>query len=489
MADRVSKERNWRFGYRKWVVRNVDLACRSPEDCLKIARAGLDYAHSQFEFVRDGKTMSIAQAMDGRLEGTFHTGFIKGDKPKPAKFELEVPYKGSKLKGEALRAQLQRWVEVGTIEPTARDAIQMVADHPGMLDLSGHYFVLLGAGSAMGPLLLLLSLGANIIAIDLDREGIWKRLIGLARDSCGTLTFPVAKSPEGLTDAELAKVSGSNLFTQTPEIRNWLLGVHKGQPLTIGGYAYLDGARHVQVSLAMDAIMKGVSERRKGVSLGFLCSPTDVFVAPEEARQAQLANLKAVPFWQPLLGALSCGKMCVPNKRSPTKTADGKALFVVDNIIEQQGPNYALAKRLQHWRAMVHRAEGGSASSNIAPSTATVSVVHNKMFALAYAGFKYFKPMEVFYQETSNAVMGTLLIHDVRNPNGVSNPQFPLNNPLELFASGAFHGGMWRTGYAMNSCGEAAAVGYLVSAYWWVIGAAAAGCWYVSAVGLPFDLP
>ena len=55
------------------------------------------------------------------------------------------------------------------------------------------YFVLLGAGSAMGPLLTLLSLGANVIAIDLDRKGIWERLIRETRKSPGTLIFPLKK--------------------------------------------------------------------------------------------------------------------------------------------------------------------------------------------------------------------------------------------------------------------------------------------------------
>jgi hypothetical protein len=32
----------------------------------------------------------------------------------------------------------------------------------------GQYFVMLGAGSAMGPFLTLMALGANVIAIDLD---------------------------------------------------------------------------------------------------------------------------------------------------------------------------------------------------------------------------------------------------------------------------------------------------------------------------------
>ena len=54
-------------------------------------------------------------------------------------------------------------------------------------------FVLLGAGSAMGPFEVLMSLGANVIAIDLDRSFIWKRLIERARNSSGSITFPMSK--------------------------------------------------------------------------------------------------------------------------------------------------------------------------------------------------------------------------------------------------------------------------------------------------------
>jgi hypothetical protein len=87
---------------------------------------------------------------------------------------------------------------------------------------------------------------------------------------------------------------------------------------------------------------------------------------------------------------------------------------LVDGIVVAQGPNYALAKRIQHWRAMVHLAQGNPVSSNIAPSTATISVVHNKQFAAAYGGFRFFKPMWVSFQETSNAVMAALLISDIK---------------------------------------------------------------------------
>ncbi len=44
--------------------------------------------------------------------------------------------------------------------------------HPEWTDLSGKHFVLLGATSAMGPFLLLKELGANIIAVDIDRPAV-----------------------------------------------------------------------------------------------------------------------------------------------------------------------------------------------------------------------------------------------------------------------------------------------------------------------------
>jgi hypothetical protein len=154
------------------------------------------------------------------------------------------------LKGEELKKQLDAWVAKGTIEPrygrggaqgkgglagtllrqsglpglmrlrrllgSARDAIAAVVDHPEWVDLSKKYFVLLGAGSgqvllvwrttptrgsdrhrcaaAMGPFQVLMSLGANVIAIDLDRPQIWERLISFARKSPGTLIFPTKVS-------------------------------------------------------------------------------------------------------------------------------------------------------------------------------------------------------------------------------------------------------------------------------------------------------
>jgi hypothetical protein len=241
-AKECERERNWRFGYAKHINKSVEIGLQSPEKCLKMAKAGLDYLHNNFEFFRNGKSMKFSEAMS-TITGSFETGFIQGTKKKPEKFEFTVPYNDEILKGEALLKQLDKWANYGTIEPDVRDAIAAVVKNEKWIDLSDKYFVLLGAGSAMGPIQVLLDLGANVIAIDLDRPHIWERLIGLARNSCGTITFPLKKPQKELTsDKELYANAGCNLFTNTPEIANWLLTVHPGKQLVIGGYAYLDGA-------------------------------------------------------------------------------------------------------------------------------------------------------------------------------------------------------------------------------------------------------
>ena len=106
-AAAVEKERNWRFGYAKHVVKNVNVSLGSKEVAVKVATQGLAAAMDRMEFVRDGKTSSFAEAMKN-IKGSFHTGIIKGGKAKPTKHTLEVPYKGTVLTGDALAAQLKK---------------------------------------------------------------------------------------------------------------------------------------------------------------------------------------------------------------------------------------------------------------------------------------------------------------------------------------------------------------------------------------------
>ena len=180
------------------------------------------------------------------------------------------------------------------------------------------------------------------------------------------------------------------------------------------------------------------------------------------------------------------GAKLKPNVCKPVETAKGPSSHMVDGLSVAQGPNYALAKRMQHWRAVVAFESGHVASTMVAPSTATLSVIHNKTFAWAYGGMPTFG-YEIFKQETTNAVMSAVLVHDVLNDAGPKHPKnrakFGVDNALKLFASESVHGGLWRSPYTVDSLGEASAGIYffgLAKPYLIAAGLAAAAVKYLA---------
>lgn len=141
-------------------------------------------------------------------------------------------------------------------------------------------------------------------------------------------------------------------------------------------------------------------------------------------------------------------------------SGEGGDYYLVNGISVAQGPNYILAKRMQHWRAIISRSNGCIVSTNIAPATSTQSVVQNRTFAWAYEGMPYFTPYEIFAPETSNAVMSAILFSDLNDPKSAGNPKNKLNNPNQLFSTGSFHGGNWRCAYMVDSIGETSVLLY-----------------------------
>jgi hypothetical protein len=152
-------------------------------------------------------------------------------------------------------------------------------------------------------------------------------------------------------------------------------------------------------------------------------------------------------------------KQFEPNYRQDYVSDDGIPFGINDSLVPQQGPNYALAKRLQRWRALVARSTGTPVSLNLAPATRTQSVVKNRALAAAYAGAGRFG-VEVFEPATSTTLMAALLVHDLRNPAAAANPSTQLSNPMDLYVQGANHGGLWRAAYSPRSVlGFAAVLG------------------------------
>jgi hypothetical protein len=458
LAGEILAEREWRSRYPTHLRALVAAELRAGTAAAPVAHAGVDSLHRRMTFVRDDGERPLADAM-AEPETALGTVTIHGHGP--PRREVVVPYRGEHLRGDALHRQLDAWVRAGIIEPCMAEAVRHVMGHPEWLDLSDRTFVVMGAGAEMGPLTSLCAWGADLALVDLPGADIWQRILTTVRGGAGSARVPVRQKPDGRAPEEdPAEVAGADLITHAPEVLAWLRGL--SGPLTIGNYVYADGADNVRVSVAADAVTVALSGDRDDVSVAVLLTPTDVYAAPEEAVEDSQARFRASGRATSLLRRLSGQRLYARNYDSLVTTAEGHRYGIADCLVSQQGPNYALAKRLHRWRARVAREQGTVVSANVAPATRTRSVTKNRVLAAAYAGAPRFG-VEVFEPSTSNALMAALLVHDLRHPKAPGNPDVVLPHPLDLFAHQAAHGGMWRNPYAPRSVLTLAAARGLVS--------------------------
>lgn len=441
LADRITRQGDWRKSYVGFVRELVEAGTRSGKDALRIASEGLHAVSQAVVFHRDGVDLPLAEAFKEHRGEIFHTATVVGHGQREN--ELSIPYRGELLSGEHLERQLTDWETRGIIEPSCGSAIRLVLAHPEWLDVSDVHLLMLGAASEMGPLASLSRWGANIIAVDLPRPELWTRIIGIAQEGSGRLHLPIrGQIPD---DAQAyAGVAGADLLTDTPEIRTWVESFDV--PFAAGNYAYADGSKFTLLAAGADALIASFLEARPGRSLAYLATPTDVFAVPnavvEGSHRAQQASAPLRRF----AGRFGGSRLFAPNYRSVIEGDDGKVWGISDCLVPQQGPNYAAAKMLQRWRATCARDAGSLTSANIAPATRTRSVVKNKVLATAYRGADAYG-VEIFESETSRALMAALLVHDLRNPSALSRPTSILDHPYSLFADGAAHGGLWRSAY------------------------------------------
>jgi hypothetical protein len=419
-----------------------------------MARSALAQAEREFEFVRANRTMPLAEAMRSAtaIAGAGLVSIERRGGGNPAPRPWVLPYRGRELQGDEARDAIEGWRERGLCEPGHADALQRVLDHPEWFDLSDRTLVLLGAASEAGPLRWLVHWRANIVAVDLPRADTWKRLAEIVDAGNAVLRAPLRLGAGQRRSHEPWLDAGADLLTDTPEIAAWLAESQPEGLLDLAALAYLDGERHVRVAMAMDAIGQAVCSARPGSTRMFMATPTDAFVVPEATARAAMQrwderDLLARAAGMPLR-ALTGGRWLRPHVGELIESRDpaGRRFGVCDALVVEQGPNYALAKRLQQWRATVARADGHAVSLNVAPSTSTQSVVKNAALKAGFDGAHHFG-IEVFEPATTNALMAALWVHDLRH--GTALPADA--HPLEALTHQAHHGGLWRMGYLPRS--------------------------------------
>jgi hypothetical protein len=442
-ALEAERETNWRHGYLAPFRRLVQAGLPSRQAALTIAGDGLHALHQRMQCrTEDGAATTTAAAAWAQAGSPPHTIEVAGTGD--AERGLSVPLRGERLAGDALSRRLDAWAAAGVLEPSAAEQVRAVMSNPDWLRVEDRTIVVLGAGAEMGPLQALLRWGARVAAIDLPRPDLWRRLRTIARAGAGTMLAPGEQADGG-------GGAGLDLLTDTGRALSWIGGLD-GR-LVLGNYVYADGVTNLRLSTAVDALTVRLLDARSDLALAFLATPTDVFAVPPDAvahalhaydNRSRLARTIGRP-----LRTMSGGRLL----RRPY--APGVEPGINDALVPQQGPNYALAKRLQRWRAAVARDGGALVSLNVAPPTRTRSVVKNRALAAAYAGAHRFA-VEVFEPATANTLMAALLVADLHTGGGPSH-----DHPWQDEAYAAVHGGLWRAPYQPRSAlGLAAVLGH-----------------------------
>jgi hypothetical protein len=422
----------WRKRYPEHFAAVTAAAGRSADAALTVAREGLAALDRRMCLVAADGTEVPLDALDDLPADSLETETIIGSGQQVT--EIRVPYRGQVLAGKALDDQLQTWVDAGTVEPGFAARIRAAMAYPEWLAFPDRTVVVLGAGSAMGPMSSLLAWGARVVAVDLHNPDLWVRLHRQLQSGAGTVLVP--RSSAG---------RGADLLRELPAAVRWLIEVTAGQKLVLGLYAYADGAAHVGLSAAAQAIAAHLRDVDPQLVTAYLATPTDAFLVPQEVVDFARARWPQRPGWTKAVHAATFGHAF---RRAYARTVpgdDGRTWGLQRAIVDVQGPNYLLAKRAQRWRGVLDAHAGLPVSFTVAPSTWTISVTKNKVLAAAYHGAPRVG-VEIFDEPTSSALLAAKLVADVHDPQpaGAAHPE-------TLLSRDAAHGGLWRSPYEPES--------------------------------------
>ena len=443
LAQGAEREANWRTGYLTHFRALVEAGLAAPATAAAVAAGGLD---------------SLQPALRARGPGGAETGLDtlltapagRGASPRPCPAAGGGARAGGALSrrraaGRRAGPQLAAWVAAGTVEPSFADAVEEVAGHPEWLRLAGRTVAVLGAGAEMGRLHAAADGGRGCRRSTCRRPPSGSGCCGGA-GSAGTLLVPVGEAAGRMRPAATGDAAGAP-GAAGPAGAGPIWSATSRSPTGWPPPRRAAGAGQLRLRGRGRARAGGRRGRRADAPRSRparRCSrwpswprqPTSSPCPPTRSRRrtGPTAPAPAARLAGGSLRTLSGGRLL---QRAYQPGADPG---INDSLVAQQGPNYALAKRLQRWRATVARRDGATVSINIAPLTRTRSVVKNRVLAAAYAGAHRFG-VEVFEPATSRVLMAALLVHDLHPAAARRTPIRGRTRRLR-----AAPGGLWRIG-------------------------------------------
>lgn len=439
LATAAMAEKDWRHKYdahlNSVIEALISTGAKNPGSMTSALKAGLEAARSM-DFESEEGVVPLAQAIKN-VKTPFQTYQVKGSGA--PKLDLKLPYAGKELTGAELDSQCDRWVTSGCMEPDCGSAIKVGSKR--VAELSGRTFLILGAGSELGPLRPLLEAGATVAAVATKKPKRWSELISFARSTAGTLLIPGRGNAQ--TDEEIASAAGADLLVDTPAVIEWIVRRGREAPglVTLGTYLYADGEANVRLTAASDFAVEVVAQAlgTSKVSFAWLASCSTTLICSQEAVAAQKQKMADATWWQKLVGtAQECA------------TVEGSAgpINVFHGFEVLQGPNYALAQSMRQWRAILLHQQGFVVSSPVTPMCRTESVCHNSTMATILDGVCHIAPLEAYQPEACRMAMFAILISDL------CEPVPKLASPFHLLARKAFHSGLFRCPFVMSSMGK-----------------------------------
>jgi hypothetical protein len=411
---------------------------------LEIARSIVQRAQAALEFADEGRRIPLSEHFAERPAEVALAARKLGEAPG---LRLDVPFEGKRYRGPEVRQLIERLTEQPQITFRARDALRFMVDYieqqGGVLDLRGHSFALLGAGAELAPTRLLLAAGARVLWVDLADPVPW-----LSRNE--------ARNGHADLSGTLFQAPGVSHLLETPAVVAHAIRrfANEHGPLHLGMFAYAPGAsQEWRLGAAMNAIASQLdSSSVRSVSM--LVSPTSaVTLQPEcvEAARAQLAN---APRWKSALcraGAL----------RAPGHYSAGD-VHVALATVSVQGLSYQAAQYISKVLAaesyavcgLDPRKAGGqplTVSANVAGITRTRSMAQ-PIFQAAFAGAPSFG-VRIFDPETTRALSGLLLLHDLLNPTAPGAAAAESTDPrlkASALHSQQVHGGLYNLAYVLE---------------------------------------
>ena len=157
------------------------------------------------------------------------------------------------------------------------------------------------------------------------------------------------------------------------------------------------------------------------------------------------------PFWHSALRHISISSQLKPANTWSWSSCQLQ-FPVLNGLIDQQGPNYALTKSSQQWRAMVLAYKGGHVvSANFGPPCRTENMTSHSNIAAAIEGMQYIQPNVTFDPNVARTIMAALLFYDISVEPRKAN--VTKEHPMQFFVPGSVHGGAWRCPYNGDTIG------------------------------------